>query len=60
MSNRTLHELVDSMSPDEALNQMAAEIIRLLSHLREDARIDFLVGLMGDTSRSRETSLVHL
>lgn len=60
MSNRTLHDLVDSMSPDEALREMAEEIKRLFSHLREDARIDFLVDLMGDTSRGRETSLVHL
>ena len=60
MSSLTLHELIDSMSTDEALQQMAAEIKRLFSHLREDARIEFLVGLMGDTSRSKETSLVHL
>ncbi len=60
MSDCTLHELVDSMSPDEALRQMAKEINRLFSHLRKDARIGFLAGLMGDTSRDRETSLVHL
>lgn len=60
MSNLTLEELIDSMSLDEALQQMAAEIKRLFSHLREDKRIEFLVGLMGDISGSRETSLVHL
>jgi hypothetical protein len=60
MSSLTLHELIDSMSPDKALQQMAVEIKRLFSHMREDARIGFLVSLMGDTSRSRETSLVHL
>ncbi len=60
MSNEVLHTLVDSMSPIEALEQMAAEIRRLFSHLREDARINFLVGLMGDSSQNKESSLVHL
>jgi hypothetical protein len=60
MNNSMLHELVNSMSPEEALHQMAHEIKGLLSHLREDARRDFLTGLMGETSPDGETSLVHL
>ena len=60
MSNETLHQLVDSMPPTAALDQMAVEIKRLFSHLREDARINFLVGLMGGSSQDKETSLVHL
>jgi len=48
------------MSPSEALEQMAAEIRGLFLHLREDARINFLVGLMGDSSQNKESSLVHL
>lgn len=60
MSNEVLHRLVDSMSPSEALEQMAAEIRGLFLHLREDARINFLVGLMGDSSQNKESSLVHL
>ena len=60
MSNETLHQLVDSMSPGEALDQMAVEIRRLFSHLREDARINFLVGLMGGSPQDKESSLVHL
>jgi hypothetical protein len=60
MSNEALHRLVDSMSPSEALEEMAAEIRRLFLHLREDARINFLVGLMGDSSQNKESSLVHL
>ncbi len=60
MSNETLHQLVDSMSPTAALDQMAVEIRRLFSHLREDARINFLVGLMGGSPEDKESSLVHL
>lgn len=60
MSNETLHQLVDAMSPSEALGQMAIEIRRLFAHLREDARINYLVGLIGGSSRDRESSLVHL
>jgi hypothetical protein len=60
MSNGTLHQLVDSMSPTEALDQMAAEIRRLFSHLREDARINFLVRLMAGSPQDKESSLVHL
>jgi hypothetical protein len=60
MSNETLHQLVDSMSPNEALDQMGVEIRRLFSHLREDARINLLIGLMGGSSQDKEPSLVHL
>ena len=60
MSNETLYQLIDSMAPSEALDQMAAHIRRLFSHLREDARINFLVGLMSDRSQDKESSLVHL
>ena len=60
MSNGTLHQLVDSMSPAEALAQMGDEIRRLFSHLREDARIDFLKGLMQGSPQDKESSLVHL
>jgi len=60
MRNEILHQLVDSMSPSEALDQMATEIRRLFSHLREDARTNFLVGLMGGSSQDKESSLVHL
>lgn len=60
MSNEILHELVDSMPPSQALDQMATEIRRLFSHLREDARINFLLGLMGGSSQDKESSLVHL
>ena len=60
MSNETLHHLVDSMSPIEALAQMGLEIRRLFSHLREDDRIDFLKGLMQGSPQDRESSLVHL
>jgi hypothetical protein len=60
MSIETLHQLVDSMSPSEALDQMAVEIRGLFAHLREDARINFLMGLMGGGSQGKESSLVHL
>lgn len=60
MSDETLHQLVDSMSPGEALDEMAVEIRRLFSHLREDVRIDFMMGLMGGGSQDKESSLVHL
>jgi hypothetical protein len=60
MSNETLRQLVDSMSPDTALDRMAVEIRRLFSHMREDARIDFLVSLMGGSPEDKDSSLVHL
>ena len=59
MSSETLHQVVDSMSPTEALGQMAVEIKRLFCHVREDARINFLVGLMGASPQDKDSSLVH-
>ena len=60
MSSETLHQLIDSMSPTEALDQMSVQIRRLFTHLREDARINFIVGLMGGSPQDKESSLVHL
>lgn len=59
MSNRTLHELVDSMPPDEALDQLADEVKRLFTYLGEEARTDFLIRTLGEGSQSGETGLVH-
>jgi hypothetical protein len=60
MRNRTLHQLVEAMPPDEALQHLAAEMKPLLAHLEIGTRRDFLVSLMGGVSRDRETSLAHL
>lgn len=60
MSNRTLHELVEAIPPDEALRHLAAEMKPLLDHLEPEARRDFLATLIGGASRDRETSLAHL
>ena len=60
MRNETLHQLVDSMPSDQALDQIAHEIRHLFSHIPEDARINFLVRLMGDSSQNEGSSLVHL
>jgi len=48
------------MPPSAALDQMAVEIKRLFSHIREDARINFLVSLMGGNPQDKESSMVHL
>lgn len=60
MSSETIHQLVDSMSPTEALTVMGNEIRRLFSHLGEEARINFLKGLMQGNPEDKESSLVHL
>ncbi len=60
MGSETLHQLVDSISPAAALDQMAVEIRRLFSHVSEDTRINFLVSLMGASPQDKDSSLVHL
>jgi hypothetical protein len=60
VERQTLSQCVDSLSPEDALEQMAVEIRKLFSHFPEDERTKFLVGLMRDEDPNEESSLVHL
>jgi hypothetical protein len=60
MSKGRIQELVESMDPLEAAEQMADAAKRLFSVLGEEALRDFLTNLIGDGGQDKITGLVHL
>jgi len=60
MSTKSLQQIVDTLEPREALSEMAAIIKKLFPLLEEQARLDFVVNLIGDAGSEKISSLVHL
>ena len=60
MSKSKIQQLVDSMDPLEAAQEMADAAKKLFSHLGEEALRDFLTNLIGDGGQDKITGLVHL
>jgi hypothetical protein len=60
MENKTLQQIIDQLAPEEALKEMAAIIKKLFPLLEEQARLDFVVNLMGDAGSDKISSMVHL
>jgi hypothetical protein len=60
MSTKSLQRIVDKLEPKEALKEMAAIINKLFPLLEEQARLDFVVNLIGDAGADKISSMVHL
>lgn len=60
MSTDKLQEIIDSMEPEEAASAIAIILKRLFPLLHEEARLRFVVNLIGDSGDDKVTSLVHL
>ena len=60
MSKGRILELVESMDPLEASEEMADAAKKLFSVLGEEALRDFLTNLIGDGGQDKVTGLVHL
>ena len=60
MENKTLQQIIDQLAPEEALKEMAVIIKKLFPLLEEQARLDFVVNLIGDAGSDKVSSLVHL
>jgi len=60
MNERNIQQLVESMDPLEAAQQMAVAAKKLFSLLGEDALRDFLTDLIGNGGQDKITGLVHL
>jgi len=55
-----ISKIVKEMDPEQALAQMGRALKGLFSALGEEARIAFLLDLIGEPERDKVTSLVHL
>ena len=60
MSTNKIQELVNNMEPQEAASALSFVLKGLFPLLNEDARIRFVMNLIGDSGDDKVTSLVHL
>jgi hypothetical protein len=47
------------MDPEEALGKLSLALKKLFSHLGDDARMNFVVNLVGEAGADKLGSLVH-
>lgn len=55
-----LEQILDSMEPAEALAALKPQLKKILSHLDEDATVEFVTGLMEQAEGDKLSSMVHL
>jgi hypothetical protein len=60
MSLEQIRKIANEMTPDEALAALALTVRELLSVLGEEARIKFVMNLIGEAGTDKVASLVHL
>jgi hypothetical protein len=60
MGKKTIQEIVNDLPPEKALKEMAGAAKTLLSAMDEQARLDFVMNLIGEASTDKVSSLVHL
>jgi hypothetical protein len=60
MESKTLQQIIDQLAPEESLKEMAAIIKKLFPLIEEQARLDFVMNLIGDADTDKVSSLVHL
>lgn len=60
MNKGRIQELVESMDPIDAANQIADAARKLFSLLGEEALRDFLTDLIGEGGQDKTIGLVHL
>lgn len=59
MSVDKIQKLVNNLEPQEAASALAIAIKDLFPLLDEDARIKFVMDLIGDSGEDKVSSLVH-
>jgi len=60
MSVDKIQQLVNSMNPDEAASAIALVMKNLFPLLDEEARLKFVMNLVGESGEDKVASLVHL
>jgi hypothetical protein len=60
MSASKIAEIVDSMEPEKAAAELARVIKKLFPLLEEEARLNFVMNLMGESGEDKLASMVHL
>ncbi len=55
-----LQKNIARMEPARALAELAAAAKKLLAHLDEQAKVDFVVSMIGESGRDKVASMVDL
>ncbi len=55
-----IQKIVDQMEPSKALDELTAVTRKLLSHLDEQARVQFVADLIGESGADKIASMVNL
>ncbi len=55
-----IQQVIDGMDPEEALAAIAGAVKKLFSLLSDEARLNFVVSLVGDSGDDKMASMVHL
>ncbi len=56
----SIKRIVDAMDPERAMEEIAAAVKGLFTHVGEQARMDFITALIGDADDESVPGLVHL
>ncbi|MBM4275470.1 MAG: hypothetical protein FJ134_13575 [Deltaproteobacteria bacterium] len=59
MSADKILQVIDRMDPEKALGELSRALKKLFAHLGEEARMNFVVNLVGEAGADKLGSLVH-
>jgi hypothetical protein len=60
MDRNKVQQLIESLDPEEALAAMARAVKNLFPLTSQEARLQFVVDLIGEGEQDKVTSMVHL
>jgi hypothetical protein len=60
MPETSLQEFIEKLDPEQALKEMARAVKNLFPLLDQEARLNFVVTLIGDAGKDKVASLVNL
>jgi len=60
MSSEKIQDVVDRMDPQQAVDEIAQVVKSLLPSLGEEARLRFIMELVGDSGEDKIAGMVHL
>ena len=60
MNPKELQRIIEALDPEEALAALAAAVKKLFPVLGEEARLKFMVNLVGAAGGDKVSSMVHL
>jgi hypothetical protein len=55
-----IEKIMESMEPTEALTALAPALKKILAHLDEDSRVQFVTGLLDEGDSDKVSSMVNL